>query len=176
MKGSAVVRGVLVSVALAGLCLPECVFAAGAVPTKEASGMIDVTLSQGGMLIGQVVDPQGMPLCNVAVSVRSQGQEVARATTDARGYFGVRGLRGGVYEVAAAEGHGIYRLWTPGSAPPACQQGVLMVAGQDMVRGQMPFCDSMCCWLSSPWVVGAIVATAIAVPIAVHNSKRPSSQ
>jgi len=175
MKGSAVIKGLLVSLAVAGFCLPQCVFAAGPTPDRQTPGAIDVTLGQGGMLVGQVVDTQAKPLEKVTVSVRSQGQEVARALTDVRGYFAVRGLRGGIYEVTAAEGHGIYRVWMPGTAPPASQQGVLLIAGQDMVRGQMDCCDSMCCWLSSPWVVGAIVATAVAVPIAVHNSKRPSS-
>ncbi len=172
MKCVGVLRGFLVSLAAAGCCLPQTALAAAAAPNRPQL-VTDVELRQGGILLGQVVDPQGMPLAKVSVSLQDQAREIARAKTDANGYFAVRGLRGGVYQIVAAEGHGAFRLWTPGHAPPTSHKGALVVAGRQAVRGQ---CGVLNFWLSNPWVVAGIVATAVAVPVAVHNAKRPASK
>ena len=174
MKGVTVVKGVLLSLAVLGFCLPQSAFAVE-VTSGRMPGVIDVGLLDGGLLVGQVVDAQGVVLKNVPVSLRRQGQEVAKAQTDDRGYFAVKGLRGGMYQIVAAKGHGMYRLWAPGQAPPSAQKGVLVVAGRDMVRGQGPLGANLGFWLSNPFVIGGIVAASIAVPIAVHNSERPRS-
>ena len=184
MKGVTVIRGVLVSLAAVGFCLPHTAFAAER-PSGQMPGVIDVALSNGGRLDGQVVNAQGTALKNVTVSVRRQGQEVAKTRTDDRGYFAVRGLRSGMYQVVAAKGYGMYRLWAPGLAPPSSQKGVLVVAGGNRVRGQGPlcgdpcgqgqFCMDPCCWACSPWFIGGLVAASIAVPIVVHNGGRPKS-
>jgi len=164
----------MVSLAVVGFCLPQAAFAAEG-PSGKAPALIDVALMDGGLLVGQVVNAQGTVLKDTPVSVHRQGQEIAKARTDERGYFAVRGLGGGIYEVRAAEGQGIYRLWAPGQAPPAAQKGVLVVAGRDMVRGQGPLLGhlGMCC--GSPLFIAGVVAASIAVPVAVHNSERPRS-
>ena len=172
MKCVGVIRGFLVVLAALGFCIPQPALAA-MTGGDRAPVVTDVELGERGLLLGQVVNPQGMPMAKVTVSLRNTDREIARAKTDNNGYFAVRGLRGGVYQIVAAEGHGAYRLWTPGHAPPTSQKGALVVAGRGAVRGQ---CGVLDFWLSNPWVVAGIVATAVAVPVAVHNAKRPATR
>ncbi len=196
MKAKRVVKGVLVSLAVVGFCLPQTALAAGA-SVGRAPIVVDVALTDGGVLYGQVVDPQGSALVKVPVLLRDRDRELARAVTDKNGYFAVRGLRGGVYQLATVGGQGMFRLWKPGSAPPASEQGALLIVQGDTVRGQCESCGEPTCgagcdscggargepacgsrlavWLANPWVVAGIVATAVAVPVAIHNSGRPAS-
>ncbi|OHB70026.1 MAG: hypothetical protein A2V70_18420 [Planctomycetes bacterium RBG_13_63_9] len=196
MKGMGLLKVGLVSLAAVGFCLPQTVLAAGPA-TNRVPMVADVALSHDGVLIGQVVGAQGSALANVPVSVRLGNQEIARTTTDAHGRFALRGLRSGVYQIVAANSHRAFRLWQPGTAPPSSQSRVLLVAGQDTVRGQCgdpacagcgeeacvescgapcnSGCSSLPCCLSNPWIVAGVVATAVAVPVIVHNSDRPSS-
>ena len=176
MRRMGIVRRLLVSLAVVGLCLPNAVLAAG-VKTNAAPPAIDVALSGGGLLMGQVVDPQGAASAKVPVSLRMQDREIATSLTDNRGYFVVANLRGGVYQIVAPGGHGMYRLWAPGTAPPGAQQGALVMARQDLVRGQcytgggVPCGGALGFWLCNPWVVAGVAATAITVPVVIHNSK-----
>ena len=171
MKTANMAKWVLVSLAVLGFCLPQPVLAATA-SGESRPVVVDVALMDGGMLVGQVVDPQGAPLAKTSVSVWSQAKQIGVAVTDENGRFAVGGLRNGVYQVVAAEGHGAYRLWTPGVAPPSAQRGALLVAGKGAVRGQD---NPWCSWLTNPWVIAGIVATAVAVPVALANSKSSSS-
>ena len=171
MKG--MVKGMLVSLAVVGFCLPQPLLAAVAAG-QPAPDIADVALLDGGVLMGRVVDSQGVSLANVPVSLRSQSLEIAATTTDQSGLFAVRGLRGGVYQIVAAESHQSYRLWAPGMAPPSSQPGALVVAGGQTVRGQFSP-GALGFWLTSPLVVAGIVATAVAIPVALHNADRPSS-
>ena len=166
-----VIRGALASLAVLGLCVPQSAFAAAA-SVNRAPAVTDVVLMDGGVLVGQVVDPQGVALAKVPVSLRGRDREVARTATDRNGYFAVRGLHTGVYQLVGAKSHRAYRLWTPGNAPPMSQRGALLVAGEDTVRGQA---GSLAFWLANPWVVAGVLATAVAVPVVVHNAERPSS-
>jgi hypothetical protein len=155
------IKGVAILLATVGVCLPQCALAAQPVQSPH---VIDVALSDGGVMLGQVVDTSGVPKSRVPVALHSGQQQVGVAKTDANGYFAFSGLRGGVYQVVAAEGHGAYRAWTPGTAPPTAQQGALVVAGEDLTRGQ---CGRLGCWLSNPWVLAGIIAVAIAVPVGI---------
>lgn len=142
------------------------VFAAETSPPAVAKP-IDVALQEGGVLVGQVVTPEGVPLPNATVGIDAGQQVLGVAKTDAQGRFAVRGLKGGVYRLSAADGSGVYRVWAPGMAPRGAQQGTLIVAGQDLTRGQViPRART---WLRNPWVVGGVIATAIAVPIALSE-------
>ena len=165
-------QGSMVALAVVGFCLPQSLLAAELEP-GSMDVVNDVALFDGGVLVGQVVDSQGLPLSNVSVSVKQGVMVRAMATTNEKGVFHVRGLQGGVYQVIAPGGGGVYRLWTSGSAPPAAQQGMLLVNGGGAAggRGAM-FSRSM---LRDPLIMGGLVATAIAVPIAVHYAGRPSS-
>jgi hypothetical protein len=103
---------------------------------RAQPGAIDVALASQGVLLGQVVDGQGHPLAAVPVTIAQAGRPLAVAPTDPQGYFAFRGVQGGMYELNAAQGSGSYRAWVGETAPPQAQRGVLIVAGQDLVRGQ----------------------------------------
>jgi hypothetical protein len=159
--------------------------AAMAAPPGQLALSADVALADGGVLTGQVVDAQGVALANAPVAVLSQGREVVRVAANADGAFAIGGLKGGVYEVAAPGHRGVYRMWAPRTAPPAARHGLMLVSGGDLVRGQYgygpppgppvsgepgPFGKTMG-WMSAhPYITAGIVATAIAVPIAVSEA------
>ena len=172
MRGAARLRWVAASVAVVGLCLPEPLLAA-APPGNQLPIIADVQMRQGGLLLGQVVTPENAPLAGTEVVLLSGGKKLSTGKTDAKGYFAFSGLRRGVYQLTAAQGSGAYRVWTPGTAPPSAQRGALIVAGTDTVRGQNGarlFRNVM----ANPLVLAGVVATAIAVPIAVSN-RTPAS-
>ena len=140
----------------------------------------DVALQPGNVLTGQVVDAQGVSQPHAVVTVANHEAEVARVQADAEGNFSVPGLQGGVYRVASGEQHNIYRVWAPNTAPPVAQKSVMMVVGQDVVRGQYgytpgPF-TSMAQWCADhPIMCAAAIGAAIAIPIAVADDDDPSS-
>lgn len=172
MRPAGLFKALAVCLAVTGFCMPQPLFAAGG-PNRPA-GLMDVELRDGGVLFGQVVDQQGVPLADVSVTLLNGEQKLAETQTDARGVFAFQRLRGGVCQVTAAEGIGAYRVWAPGTAPPSAEPGALLVAGTDLVRGNMGAALNDCgCWmryhLSNPLVLAGLTATAIAVPIALHN-------
>ena len=158
-------------VAVAGCCLPQTALAAQ--PADRPSSVVtDVALQNGGVLLGQVVDPQGSALSAVSVSLHSGDQQLGANQTDGSGYFVFRGLRGGTYQLVAAKGHGVFRAWAPGTAPPSAQQGALLVAGEETVRGQF---GQLKFWLSNPWVIAGFVTAAVAIPVALYNTGEKKS-
>jgi len=173
MKNARPIEVVAVWLAVVGFCLPQVTLAA-TVPAQQAPVIVDVALMDGGVLVGQVVDPQGTGLAGIPVSLRSGGQELGASKTVGNGGFAFRGLRSGVYQVVAGEGHGAYRLWESGMAPPAAQPGALIVSGVETVRGQNGV-RRLRNMLANPWIVAGIIATAVAVPVAIHNSDSPST-
>jgi hypothetical protein len=171
MKTRRIVNGVMVSLAAVGFLLPQPLLAAKPAPASPA---IDVALRDGGLLVGQVVDEQGAALGNVPVSLRYQDRQLVAGKTNKDGSFGFNGLRGGVYQIVAAKGHGVYRVWTVGTAPPAAQDGALVVSGDPVVRGQAG--GGFAAFITNPLVIAGVVATAIAVPVAIHNSRHRSAE
>jgi hypothetical protein len=164
MMSGRLVRCIAIFLAVVGMCVPELAFAAP-VPAKPA--VVDVAMSDGGVLHGQLIDLRGADAAGVPVSVKAQNKEVVRTLTAKDGHFAVPGLRGGVYQVAAAQGQGVYRLWTAKAAPPSAQKNAIV-----FTQGLFGGAPKML--LANPVVVAGVVATAIAVPVAVVNS-RPSS-
>lgn len=134
-----------------------------------ATTVVDVELRPGGVLLGQAIGANGMPLPSTAVSVQQANRPAATATTDQAGYFLVRDLRGGVYEITAGEAHGLFRLWAPGTAPPLARPGALVLTAGAQVRGQD---GPIAYWLSKPFVLFGLVAGAVAVPVIIHNSRK----
>jgi len=167
-------KAFVVCLAVVGFCLPQPLFAAG--QADQSPTIADVSLRkgpQGNVLIGHVLDQQGESQAGLRVALLGNGRKLAEATTDARGLFAFRNLRGGVYQVAVGKSVTAFRAWMPGTAPPAAQPAALVVTGQDLVRGQCyPFrhaCGRLQFWLSHPCVIAGIIATAVAVPVALHN-------
>jgi hypothetical protein len=133
-----------------------------------------VALGPGGLLSGRVLDAHGGPAANVPVSLQTfQNQEVASVVSDAHGHFAIQGVHGGIYQLVTSQGPRVYRLWAPGTAPPSAQQGATLMINGDTIRGAAPG-GGFKAFITNPWVIGAAVATAIAVPIAVANSHHSS--
>jgi hypothetical protein len=171
-------RGLAVILATVGMVAGP--FAYGAGPATGAPAVfapaaaarvpevLDVELLEGGVLLGQVTDRSGAPLRQTEVLLRKDGVDVLRVRTEEEGRFAAAGLRGGVYEVVAADSTSHFRVWAPRTAPPAAQPGILIVAGDGVVRGNLGYL--LYGWLSHPWVLAALTTAAIAVPIALDAS------
>ncbi len=167
-------KDVFVSLACLGILLPQSAFAAApivsktlpgqATASKDAPVIRDIALREGGLLVGQIVTTEGTAAAKVSVSLQQDGTELVRTATDANGLYAIKGLRGGVYHVVSGKTVDTYRLWAPGTAPPAAKDAAMLVEGGAVVRGEL---GSL---IRNPWVLTAIIATAIAVPIAVSNS------
>ena len=171
MKGVGQIRLTLVWLAVVGLCIPQAAMATSP-PADQKPVVTDVRL-QGGYLLGQVVTAENVAVPNEKVLLASGGQVLVEGTTNGNGMFAFKGLQQGVYQVVAAKGHQAYRVWPEKIAPPSAQPGALIVAGNGTVRGQLGM-RGFRNLLANPWVVAAIVATAIAVPVAIHN-RTPST-
>jgi hypothetical protein len=150
-----------------------------AVAGDPAPRILDLALSDGGQVVGQVVDAQGTARPGVAVSLLSRTDELAVAKTDDRGYFSIRGLRAGVYQLAAEDVSGIYRVWTADTAPPSAGRAALLVTGDGPVRGQLGagLAGVVAAATSPTAIIGAAAAGAL-TPIIIHNldeKSRPST-
>jgi hypothetical protein len=153
-----------------------------ALPTAGLSapagtGNDDVALRDGGVLVGQVVNPQGLAKAGANISIRQGNHEVVRTTSDANGVFAAKGLRGGQYEILTDEGIRTCRLWAPNTAPPAARPAALLVSGQTVVRGQGGYpgfasgahgmAHSWVAWMKAhPFLTAGAVAVAVATPLA----------
>ncbi|MEN0111485.1 MAG: carboxypeptidase-like regulatory domain-containing protein [Planctomycetota bacterium] len=138
----------------------------------------DVALADGGVFVGKVVNGQGAVMADTTVSLQQAGQQIATAKTNEEGVFAVQGLRGGLYQVVADNGVVSYRLWAPNTAPPAANQSALIVTGDAVVSGQQygQQGGGVLRWMrENPLLVGAGVAAAIAIPIAVDDDDDPAS-
>jgi hypothetical protein len=187
MKNFRILQRISVAIACLGLLLPGQLFAAAPVDSaRPTTQLSDISLHEGGVFAGQIVGENGNPLAAVPVSLKYQGSEIAHVTTDANGAFAVRGVRTGVYTVHASDAVGCYRAWNGATAPPSAKPGALLVSHKEIVRGQGCDCgattasDCTCgntlgCgglpgFLTNPIVIGAVVATAIAVPLAISEN------
>ncbi|QDS99817.1 carboxypeptidase-like regulatory domain-containing protein [Adhaeretor mobilis] len=149
---------------------------ATATAKTPAAACSDVALDAQGALVGQVVDAQGRPTKGIAVVV-SNARRTYKTVTDERGDFRVDNVSGGTYQVQVGVQMKQCRVWKSLAAPPAATQGVLIVSGDDIVRGQT-YCGSpVSCSptnvgdvLTHPLVIAGVVAAAIAIPVAIHNS------
>lgn len=144
--------------------------------------VVDVNLGHNGVLFGQLVDRQGrqLPVSEVRIT---NGVREWTSYTDNEGNFRVAGLVGSTYQVQAAGQTQIVRAWAPGTAPPQAVDGVLLVHDSSVVLGQhcgTPVCGSMVRGakhpLANPFILGGIVAAAIAIPVAIHNANQDDDE
>ena len=164
-------KKILCSAFIASLVLSTCLLnAVWAVDSLPKPVMTDVALSDGGTLEGLVVDNQSTGQPGVPVTLRSQDRDVAQTITAADGQFVVQDLRGGVYHVAAMQGDESFRLWAPRTAPPAAKKRAIVY-----VQNNGSSDSGLKRFLGHPLILPAIIATAIAVPIAVSSSHHPAS-
>ena len=176
-------RAVLVALACLGIVFPLHVLAQvppsetrppGSGTGQESHAAGDVVLGPGGTLRGTVFDAQAHYVARQLVVLTYNGQELARVESNEKGRFGFRGLHGGVYGLSLEGVSRAYRVWTAAAAPPHSISEVALVTSEIVQRGQRPFCEL---FVSDPIVMGVILAAAIAIPVAVHNSRsdRPAS-
>lgn len=171
----------LALLASVGMCLPAGAARAAEPAAVDAHVIRDVELGHGGLLIGRLLDANGRPLPKADVSLLAGGKTLAATQTDADGVFAVAKLHGGVHEIATPESVQIFRLWAPGTAPPNSPQSVDIVAGSDVVRGQYGpppgnrFVRKAKVWATNPFVVGGVVAAAVAIPVALSDNGGPHS-
>lgn len=189
MRTARTLRQGLVWMALVGMCLPVPMAAAGiadtpAAPAAEVSAATyDIELAQDGLLTGRLVDAEMRPLAAADVAISTNGRVVANTVTDDRGVFAVAGLRSGFHQIAAGDAVRNCRFWAVGTAPPRATQGMQIVADDSVVRGQWGpptmtnrFIRNAKVWATNPFVVGGIVAAAVAIPVALNNDDEgPSS-
>lgn len=166
------------AIACVGLIAPPSAFAG----TAATPAVADIALGEGGVFVGKVVNAQGAPIAGTTVSLRQGGAEIVSTVTDAEGVFAAQGVRGGQYQVVAEEGSVVYRLWSPGTAPPAANQSALIVTGSEIVNGQYVEHPGhhrgggLVEWVKRhPILVGTGIAAAIAIPLAVADDDDPAS-
>jgi hypothetical protein len=128
----------------------------------------DVAVDARGVMRGVVVDPQGIGQAGCEVVVTQRSREVVRVRADGAGRFAVPGLPGGLYEVTAVGRRQVVRAWTADAAPPVAAGQLMLVTDDPVHRGQRPFRDL---FVSDPLLLAVVLGAAIAVPLAVHNSR-----
>jgi hypothetical protein len=161
-------RVVLVITLTVGFVFPRnLVIAAG---VGEPPTIRDVALHQDGLLLGQVLSKDGTPVAGVPVTISRENRVLGTATTNEKGIFAFRGLKGGVYQLTSANGVVAYRVWQSQTAPPGASPAAIVVAGEDAVRGQLG-CGCVGMFLSRPLVIAGVIGAAIAVPLAIALSE-----
>lgn len=134
MKFLTSMRKIVLALAVAGMLAPQ--MAGAAEQVNQAPAVADVSLYQGGVFLGQVVNRQGKAKAGVEVVLSQKSAVVAVAKTDAKGRFVVRGVRAGVYQVQVDKSAAVYRLWAPNTAPPAANTAALVVSDSSIALGQ----------------------------------------
>lgn len=153
MKSRDLWKSALAFLATAGTVLPGSLLTAGdAVATagsspqaaskshqtaRKTSPLIsDVSLGAKGELTGFILDAQGNAVTRSKVVVSRGRKVIAETSTNDAGHFRVAGLRGGMYQIAHADGVAVFRVWKNGTAPKSASQNALVVVGPRQVRGQ----------------------------------------
>lgn len=136
----------------------------------------DVELRQGGVLVGQVVAESGIG-CGKTIVHLTNGRQSWQATTNADGWFRFVDLSGGTYQFRVEGQTQVLRAWSRGTAPPNASQGVLVTPASDVFRGQRVLSPNTNQFfrvakqrMTDPLVVGGVIVTAVAIPVAIHNS------
>ncbi len=136
---------------------------------------LDIRLDRQGRLLGQLLDPAGIPIADADVVLMRSGNKGAnRVRTDRSGRFAFEQVGTGTGELTAANSTRSLRLWGHDTAPPLSLPEVLMISGEDeILRGQRPLGTLFGC---QPVMLGVLLAAAIAIPLAIHDAgDRPAA-
>ncbi len=131
----------------------------------------DVSLGTGNDLRGQLVDKNGAVVAKRIVVAVHADKSSLQTVSDSEGRFRFTNAKPGTYQVASERSYQLCRCWAAKTAPPSAAREVLLVEGDLTLRGQRPVGEL----LSGPVLIGLIIAAAIIIPIAVHNSQKTAS-
>jgi hypothetical protein len=165
-----VFRTTAVALACLGWLLPRqalCDWEAETSPESTRAPIVDVHTAADGTLGGKLVDQTGEAIGDQVVALHCGAKAIAHTKTNKQGDFVFERVSGGVYQIIIDDAGVGCRVWPKDMAPPAATERLLVVVGAPVVRGQQPIGAAF----SSPLFVGAVLAAAIAIPVAVHNSK-----
>jgi hypothetical protein len=154
----------------AGASTTLTVGTANAITTAPANVYQDIRLKgPQHQLSGTVLDQAGNPRSGADITVSRAQRVIVRGRTDAKGRFRINGLSGGLYHLTIGEQVVAVRAWTDAAAPPIAQDELTVTPAPHplVVRGQRPLCEL---FGPEPLLLGVLIAAAIAIPIAVHDS------
>ena len=182
------IRGMMAALSLFGMIVAGPLQAGQATTSSLANApkqcIADAALVDG-CVRAQILLRDGFPVENARLTILSNGRPLAEATTGADGRCQFSDLTGGVYQFTFLNQSKSVRLWTSSAAPPHAVTELLLVGDQTVARGQCDCegpCDGGCgavdgpdpfvgIFGSEPIMIGMLVAAAVAIPIAVHNSQ-----
>ena len=152
-----------------------------------ATTPIDVALDANNKLHGKLVSAEGIALSGANIQLFRANELISAAKTNQQGVFQTDSIAGGVCELVTAHQTVNLRVWTQRAAPPNARQR-LLVAETNVVRGQCsnPGCEIINCdgscggghrgafgMMFHPLVLGAAIAAAIAIPLALDDDDDP---
>lgn len=132
----------------------------------------DVALGAGNTLFGSVVTPDNKPCGVVPVVAVQNSRVVTQGLAGPDGRFRLQLPSGGRYLVSTGGPGQVVRAWSAGMAPPGASQGVLLTHASPVERGQSPAGEM---FTSTPFLIGALVVAAVAIPVAVNASRKKKS-
>ncbi len=104
----------------------------------QAPEVIDVALTAGGTLTGLVMDTEGFAVAGIGVALYQNGQALVSTVSNENGNFGITNMSGGVYQIVAGDGQGVYRFWAPQTAPPGAQTQSVVVTSAPTGPAELP--------------------------------------
>jgi hypothetical protein len=113
---------------------------AAAPPTSRGettSGIADVVLSSDSGLSGRFLDGEGRPVDGAIVALSRNRTVIARTATGSGGAYHLPQVEQGVYQLTLGTQTQTVRVWNPQLAPPAAQQLLTTVRGDEVVRAQL---------------------------------------
>jgi hypothetical protein len=171
----------MTALASIALCMPVAPASADETAPVKAPLVRDVELGFGGLLIGRLLDANGRPIADSEVSILTGDKPLAETRTDVEGVFAVSNLRGGVHKITTADSVQLCRLWVPGTAPPQASKSIDIIGNSTIIRGQYGpppgnrLLKKAKVWATNPFIVGGVVAAAVAIPVALSDNDGPSS-
>lgn len=143
---------------------------------QQATAAIDIALRPDGTFVGQLVDTAGRGSAQTDVSL-TDGRRNWQAKTDQQGWFRFADLQGKQYEFQTEGVKQRLRVWPANAAPPIARPGLLVTPSADVFRGQRVLSPNTNQFfrvakqrLTNPLVIGGVAVTAVAIPVAIHNS------
>lgn len=134
----------------------------------------DIRLDLQGTMHGRLIDTEGRPIIEETLELIREGETITRAVSDSDGRFQFASVSTGVHQIHWKSSMVVCRVWTDNVAPPIAKDKLVVLDMPPLVRGQRPAREIF----HNPLFIGLFVAAAIAIPIAVNQSrsdKPPSS-